>query len=85
VERECSIDDSAVKSDELAAAEPTPSEVAIARETWSRMIASQSVRNQEVVKLRFMGSTYPEIAEHLGMHERTARKVIEKLLRFQVR
>jgi RNA polymerase sigma factor (sigma-70 family) len=83
VSRERSLDDSALRHDGLAATGPTASEVAIARETWDRLITSQTPQHREVVRLRFMGSTYNEIAEQVGIHERTARKVIERLLRFQ--
>jgi RNA polymerase sigma-70 factor (ECF subfamily) len=84
VTRERPIDDSRLEPDAIAATGPTPSEVAIARETWDRLIAGQSTQHQRVVELRFSGSTFPEIAEEVGIHERTARKVIERLLRFQV-
>ena len=38
----------------------------------------ESVRR--IVELRFMGATFPEIAEQLNINERTARKAIEQLV-----
>ena len=63
----------------LASRDPTPSAVAIFRERWQRLMHGQTANVQRVVELRFQGLTYDEIAAHLGIHERTARKAIEKL------
>jgi RNA polymerase sigma factor (sigma-70 family) len=60
--------------------QPTPSQVAIAREQWEHMLDGQPKHYQQIVQLRFEGSTFAEIAEELGIHERTARKVIQKML-----
>lgn len=81
VKLERSFNDSSVEADELRSGGPSPDEVAIAREAWSRLVAQQPTQYREVVKLRFQGATYPEIAARLEIHERTARKIIERLLR----
>ena len=43
------------------------------------MMRNQSVRNRRIVEMRMNGATYEEIGEKLGIHERTARHVIENL------
>jgi RNA polymerase sigma-70 factor (ECF subfamily) len=60
--------------------QPTPSQVAVARERWQRMVNGQPPRHKEVLRLRYLGDTYEEIAEKLGMHERTVRKIVEQVL-----
>lgn len=66
--------------DEAISNEPRPSEVAIVRETWERLVADQSAEHRKVVEMRFQGYTYVEIAEKLNIHKRTARRVIDNLL-----
>ncbi len=58
----------------------TPSQEAIAREQWERLLANQTEQHRQVVQLRFEGCTFTEIAEQLDIHERTARKVIHRML-----
>lgn len=60
--------------------QPTPSQVAVAREHWRRLVANQPERVQRILALRYKGETYEQIAETLGMHERTVRKVIDQVL-----
>jgi RNA polymerase sigma-70 factor (ECF subfamily) len=60
--------------------QPTPSQVAVARERWQRMVAGQSPQHRKILYMRYMGETYEEIAEKLGMHERTVRKIVEQAL-----
>ena len=57
----------------------TPSQFAMARERWLRLMRDQSDRNRRIVELRMKGATYLEIGEQLGINERTARLVIEHL------
>ncbi len=67
-------------SDNLIHAGPRPSEVAMARETWDRVMAGQSAEHRRIVEMRFQGYTFDEIAEQLSINERTARRVIAKLI-----
>jgi RNA polymerase sigma factor (sigma-70 family) len=73
VEREEVLDDGADRA-------PTPSEFAVAKETWERMMFDQSDEHKRIVELRFQGHTFEEIASQLSINERTARRVIAKLL-----
>jgi RNA polymerase sigma factor (sigma-70 family) len=58
---------------------PRPSQIAQARELWNSLIAGESEQNQGIVKLRLAGLTFEEIGSKLGIHERTARRVIDRL------
>ena len=61
-------------------ADPSPSSVAIARERWHQLVDNQPESVRRIVELRFMGATFPEIAEQLNIDERTARRAIEQLV-----
>jgi RNA polymerase sigma-70 factor (ECF subfamily) len=65
---------------ELASRDPTPSAVAMFRERWNRLVDGQPPHVRRIVELRFAGATYTEIAAQLHIHERTARKAIERLV-----
>lgn len=73
--------DSPDGSNALFAKDPTPSSVAIARERWCRLLESQPPHVQTIIERRLAGTTFQEIAIELGLHERTVRKTIEKLLK----
>jgi RNA polymerase sigma factor (sigma-70 family) len=60
--------------------DPSPSSVAMARERWHQLVDNQPESVRRIVELRFMGATFPEIAEQLNINERTARKAIERLV-----
>lgn len=60
--------------------QPTPSQVAVAREHWRRMLANQPEKVQHMLAMRYMGETYEQIGDKMGMHERTVRKIIEQAL-----
>ncbi|MDX1944918.1 MAG: sigma-70 family RNA polymerase sigma factor [Pirellulaceae bacterium] len=63
----------------LASRDPTPSAVAIFRERWDKLLDNQPPRVRQIVELRFRGASYIEIAQRLQIHERTARRAIERL------
>lgn len=83
VTREMSLDDLALVWDgEIEAIDlrqPRPSQVAVARERWSRLMADQPPLHRKILELRCQGATFLEIAEQLEVHERTARRVFERL------
>jgi RNA polymerase sigma-70 factor (ECF subfamily) len=64
---------------ELHMRNPTPSAVAIAKERWDMLLAKQNATVRAVVELRLQGVSFVEIAQRLGIHERSARKAIERL------
>lgn len=79
VRREQSLD-SADRDSPSARAPDTPSQVAMARERWLQLMDAQSDRDRQIVELRMKGATFHEIAQTLGIHERTARHVIKSLV-----
>lgn len=61
--------------------QPRPSQVAVLRERWRLLVASQPPLHRQIFEMRFQGSTFAEIATELNVHERTARRVFERLAR----
>jgi len=59
--------------------QPRPSEICHARERWHQLLAAPPEHLRQIPVLRCLGATAEEIAETLGLHARTVRKVIEKL------
>jgi RNA polymerase sigma factor (sigma-70 family) len=66
---------------ELFAKDPTPSSIAIARERWHQLVDHQPPHVKTIVERRLAGMTFQDIASELGLHERTVRRTIEKLLK----
>ena len=56
-----------------------PSQIVMAKDRLDVMMREHSDRDRQVVELRVQGLTFVEIGEELGINERTAREVIEKL------
>jgi RNA polymerase sigma-70 factor (ECF subfamily) len=81
LDREAGGDDSYHSPDVSFAPTPTPSAVAMAKERWDQILAGETDRVRQIVELRLQGTTFNEIASHLHIHERTARKTIERLLK----
>lgn len=59
----------------------SPSQVAMAKERFERMLEGLSRQHQRILCLRVAGTSYVAIAAELGLHERTVRKVVERLAR----
>ena len=58
----------------------TPSQIAVARERWFRMLADQPKHYRQFIEMRFSGVTYREIAERLGYDESTVRRAVRRIL-----
>jgi RNA polymerase sigma-70 factor (ECF subfamily) len=58
----------------------TPSQVAIANETWDRLLEGQPTQHREILVLRRLGNTHLEIAQKLGVNEKTVRRILNRLL-----
>ncbi|NQT11376.1 MAG: helix-turn-helix domain-containing protein [Planctomycetes bacterium] len=67
-------------SAQLAADQPSPSQVAIADELWTRLLRGRPEHHQRILELRREGNTHQQIADRLGVNERTVRRVIRSLL-----
>lgn len=60
--------------------EPSPVEVAIARERWTRLLENQPPHYRQIIFLRLQGHTYEAIADSLHINERTVRRVLQRLV-----
>ena len=67
-------------TEDLASRAPTPSDFAIARERWDHLVSGQPDHYRAILQMKYAGATNREIAEQLGLNEKTVRRVIEKLL-----
>jgi RNA polymerase sigma factor (sigma-70 family) len=61
--------------------EPAPSDVAMAREVWEQLTHGRTNRSVRVFELRREGATFLEIAERLGVNERTVRRILARAAR----
>jgi RNA polymerase sigma factor (sigma-70 family) len=67
------------ESDVTGRASPTPSQMAIVKEEWQRALEGQASPHQSIME-SFRGGLSPkQIAEELGISERTVRRVIRRL------
>lgn len=64
---------------DLVGREPTPAEIAIAREEWEHLLKAQPEHYQQILVALRDGDTQQEVARQLGVNERTIRRVIRKL------
>ena len=80
IHRETPLDE-AVASNEgtLAARQATPSEVAMGREEWERLLEGQPVAYRRILMLLQQGKSLVETARQLDLSERTVRRVVEKV------
>lgn len=80
--RETSLEDlGAVAPGELADRQPTPIDVAIARERWKQMVENRPQHYRQIIQMRLQGRTYRDIADSLHLAESTVRRFIKKLFR----
>jgi RNA polymerase sigma factor (sigma-70 family) len=80
VTREHSLEgSSAWEVGQVAARQPTPSQAASAKEEWRKLLEDLPAHYQKMLVLLREGHTQKEIAEHLGLNEKTIRRVIDKL------
>jgi RNA polymerase sigma factor (sigma-70 family) len=64
---------------EVPARQPTPSEIAVAREQWDRLLEDQPEHHQRILDLLRQGHTPGEVAQQLGLSVKTVRRLICKL------
>lgn len=81
VTREESLDDpEVVDAEAIPSTDPRPSQVAMFHEQWDQLVHRQPRENRKILEMRFAGATYEEIGVKLGIHERTARKIVDDVL-----
>jgi RNA polymerase sigma factor (sigma-70 family) len=66
-------------ADVLPGREPTPSTIAMAREEWENLLDRQSDRHRRILALLNRGQTHREVAQELGVNEKTIQRVLRKL------
>lgn len=79
VTQERSLEESELAQRRVDPEQSSPSEIAIAREQWEKYFRNQPERDRTILQMRIGGATFLEISQKLGIHERTARKVIARL------
>jgi RNA polymerase sigma factor (sigma-70 family) len=57
----------------------SPSDLVQLREEWLQLVDTQPAIFREISFLRSIGATFKEIAQKLGVHERTVRRFMRKL------
>lgn len=81
VQREQSLDQlQAAGHEEMPDRQPTPVDVAIARERWDRLLRDQPAHYRQMIHLRLQGHTYQSIAEVVRVDECTVRRFLKRLL-----
>lgn len=60
----------------VASREPSPSQVAIVREEWKRMLDELPPQHREVLALRLKGRTHESIAKQLNISPKTVQRVL---------
>jgi RNA polymerase sigma factor (sigma-70 family) len=63
----------------LPARQPTPSQVASAREEWDRLLQGKPAHQQKILLLLRQGKTHEEIARELAVNERTVRRLLDRM------
>ncbi len=64
---------------EVAGSEPTPSENLQAGDRLGQLIEGRTEQEAEIIQLRRQGLTFAEIADRIGMNERSVRRVIDAI------
>lgn len=78
--RENSLDGSArFQAKVLEGMEPTPSEVAVAREQWADIVTSSKPEHEKILLLLHEGYTHEEIAGLLGRSAKSVQRLVSKL------
>jgi RNA polymerase sigma factor (sigma-70 family) len=65
--------------EEAYASDPTPSQVAVANDLCRSLVSDQPERYQVILEQRLQGRSHQEIAELLNMHERSVRRVLDRM------
>lgn len=61
------------------AKDPTPSQVAVGRETLDQLMDQSSDRDKEIISMRMEGMAYPAIAERLSVSDKTVQRALSRL------
>ena len=56
-----------------------PSQIVVAREEWDRLVAKLPTHQKIIVELLRRGYTHREIADKIGVDEKTIRRLIRRI------
>jgi DNA-directed RNA polymerase specialized sigma24 family protein len=79
VHKERRIDEDADHPIPLTSPDPRPSQVAVANEWLENALRGRPPMHQQVLRLRAQGYTFVEIADQLGIDERSARRIVQRV------
>jgi RNA polymerase sigma factor (sigma-70 family) len=80
VNRECSLSHSTIPDAErLGDSQPTPIDIAIAREEWQRLLKNQPAQYQSILHLLRNGHGRQEVAHALGVSAKTIDRIVRRL------
>jgi RNA polymerase sigma-70 factor (ECF subfamily) len=79
--REHLMDSATVRQEvrDVCAGQKSPSQAVAVEEEWEQVLQQQSARDQRILILLRQGHSYQEIADELGVAERTVRRVVMRL------
>jgi RNA polymerase sigma factor (sigma-70 family) len=60
---------------------PAPGDAMVARETWNQLTDGRSDRSVQVFELRREGISHVEIAQRLGVHQKTVQRILDRAKR----
>ena len=63
----------------IAGAQPTPSQILVARERFHQLTEGLPAHQRIVLEFLRQGSTHQEIADALGINEKSIRRLVEKI------
>jgi RNA polymerase sigma factor (sigma-70 family) len=58
---------------------PSPSQVIMAEEAWEKLLEGQSPQSQRILNRLRQGRTQQEVAQEIGVSERTVRRLVRKI------
>jgi RNA polymerase sigma factor (sigma-70 family) len=64
---------------EIPSRQPSPVDLAEAKEQWDRLVQDQPDRYRQIINLRLQGYTYQSIAEAVHLDECTVRRFLKRL------
>ena len=80
VNREFRLRDTGADESSFVRSTTTPSHVVMLREKVDELLRGRSERDQGILKVRMRDATFEEIGEQLGIHESTARLVVDNVV-----
>jgi RNA polymerase sigma-70 factor (ECF subfamily) len=78
--REQSLDGSARFEASALQDGPTPADLVQAQEEWELLLQGLPFHHRRILEMLRMGHTHKEIAQELGLNEKTVRRLIHKIL-----